>query len=150
MSDGRRVECAFDTAAVGAPALAVRLPAARSYRLSVEWHGRSPSPAPEQRSYRLGEMLQLPAGIRLSQIDDPQKSLTGGHIVAAGFHTVFASVRQGDCGWSMPILFKARAETPSFVAVPSMAADVPGEQVDLSSVLNHQVTGIFTRVYAKR
>src|ERR1019366_4009711 len=68
---------------------------------------------------------------------------------AAGFHTVFASVRQGDCGWSMPISFEARAEAPSLVAVPSMAADVPGEQVDLFSVLNHQVTEIFTRVYAE-
>jgi hypothetical protein len=149
MSDGRRVECAFDTAAVGAPALAVRLPAARSYRLSVEWHGRSPSPAPEQRSYRLGEVLQLPSGIGLGLIDDPQKSLVRDRATAAGFHTVFASVRQGDCGWSMPISFEARAEAPSFVAVPSMAADVPGEQVDLSSVLNHQVTEIFTRVYAE-
>ena len=149
MSNARRVKCAFDTAAVGAPVLTVRMPAARSNRVSIDWHGRAPTVVPPQRTASVGETLNLPAGIELSQIDDPQKSLASGRVAAAGFHTVFANVREGDCSWSMPISFEAKAEVPSFAAVHHMAADVPGEQVDLSSLLKHQVTQIFTRVYAE-
>ena len=149
MSNGRRVECAFDTAGVGAPVLAVKLPAARANRVSVEWHGRTPLAAPAQRSYRVGEAIELPVAIRLKEIDDPQGCLVEGEVRAAGFHTVFANVREGDCAWTMPISFEAKADTPEFAAVPRMPADLPGEQVDLSSLLKRNVTEIFTRVYAE-
>jgi len=149
MSNGRRVECAFDAAAVGAPVLTLKLPAARSSLVSLEWHGRAPLLAPAQRGYRVGEALELPRGVALRQIDDPQKSLAAGRVAIAGFHTVFANVREGDCAWSMPISFDVKAEDVSFVAAPRMAADVPGEQVDLTSVLKHRVTEIFARVYAE-
>ena len=149
MSSGRRVECAFDTAAVGAPVLTIRLPPAKSNRVSIEWHGRPPSFAPAQRTVRVGERLSLPPGIQLAQIDDPQMSLASGRVAATGFHTVFANLREADCSWSMPVSFNAKAEAPSFVSVPQMAAEVPGEQVDLTSLLKHQVTEIFTRVYAE-
>jgi hypothetical protein len=149
ISNGRRMECAFDTAAVGAPVLTVKLPAARANRVSVEWHGRAPLAAPAQRSYRVGEAIALPVAIRLQQIDDPQGCLADGKVRAAGFHTVFANVREGDCAWTMPISFEAKADAPAFAAVPSMPADLPGEQVDLSSLLKHNVPETFTRVYAE-
>jgi hypothetical protein len=149
MSNGRRVTCAFDASAVGAPALTVRLPAMRSNRISVEWHGRAPSHVPAQRSYRVGEALELPVGIASRQVEDPQTSLSNGRVAVAGFHTVFANVREAECAWSMPISFEAKAEAPLFAAVPPRSADVPEEQLDLSSVLKHKVTEIFTRVYAK-
>ena len=40
--DGRRVDCVFDTAAVGEPMLMVRVPPARSNRIEIEWHERNP------------------------------------------------------------------------------------------------------------
>jgi hypothetical protein len=147
--NGKRVDCAFDAGAVGIPAVTVNLPAARASRVSVEWRGRAPMAAQAQRSYRVGEAVELPAGIRLAQIDDPQSCLADGKVAAAGFHTVFANVREGDCAWTMPISFEAKADTPAFVAVPHMPASVPGEQLDLSSLLKHNVSEIFTRIYAE-
>jgi Domain of unknown function (DUF4450) len=148
-ANGKRVECAFDAAAVGGPALTVKVPAARANRISVEWHGRAPMAAPGQRSYRVGERLELPAGIGLAQLDDPQGALADGRVTATGFHMVFANMREGDAAWSMPISFEVKAEVPMFAAVPHMPADVPGEQLNLSGVLKHNVTEIFTRVYVE-
>src|ERR1035437_4203303 len=116
--NGRHVECAFDATAVGAPLLTVRLPAARANHVTVEWHGTAPAPAPAQRSYRIGEALQLPRGVDPNQIDDPQKALANSRVATAGFHTVFAGMRQGDCRWSMPICFEAKPEANPFLAVP--------------------------------
>jgi len=147
--NGTRVQCAFDATAVGGPAVNVKLPAARSNHVTVEWHGRAPSLAPAQRSYRLGDAIELPAGIKLTQVDDPQGCLADGKQAAGGFHTVFANVREGDCAWTMPISFDSGRDKPLYAAVPPMPADIAGEQVDLSSLLKHKVTEIFTRVYAE-
>jgi len=149
LSDGKRVVCGFDVEAVETPMLTVKLPAARVNRISVEWHGRPPSVAPARRSYRVGEALELPASIQMNQVDDPQKSLSGGCVAVTGFHTVFTNMHESDCAWSMPISFEAKAEAPLFTAVPRMPARVLGEQVNLSAVLKHNVTEIFTRVYSE-
>jgi hypothetical protein len=149
-SDGRRVECAYDATAVGAPMLSVKLPAARVNRIAIEWHGRAPSVAPALRSYRVGEALDPLGGVGPGNLDDPQRSLAGGRVVAAtGFHTVFANMHEGDCTWAMPISFDAKPDRAMFAAIPRLGETVAGEQVDLSPVLKHQVTEIFTRVYAE-
>jgi hypothetical protein len=49
----------------------------------------------------------------------------------------------------MPISFDSGRDKPLYAAVPPMPADIAGEQVDLSSLLKHNVTEIFTRVYAE-
>jgi Domain of unknown function (DUF4450) len=147
MSAGTRVKCAFDAGAVGTPAVRVELPAAQSYRVTVEWHGQPPVEAPAQKSYRVGVALELPRGVTSGQIDDPQGCLANGTIAAAGFHTVFAKMRQGDCSWSMPISFVAKPQRAEFVAVPELPEGARMEQVDLSGVLKNHVTEIFTRVY---
>jgi hypothetical protein len=82
-------------------------------------------------------------------VDDPQAALVDGRVRAAGFHTVFVNVREGDAAWSMPISFDVKAEAPMFAPVPHMAAEVSGEQVNLSAVLKNNVSEIFTRVYAE-
>jgi hypothetical protein len=97
----------------------------------------------------VGEALELPFGVGLGQVDDPQGALAGGRITAAGFHVAFANVHEGDAVWSMPIAFEAKAEASLFAAIPSLAADVRGEQLDLAAFLRHQVTEIFTRGYAE-
>ncbi len=147
--DGRRVECAFDPVAVGAPVLRVKVPAARSNEIIIEWHGRAPMSVAAQRSYHVGEALQLSAGVGFGQIDDPQKALAGGKVAAVGFHTVFAVVREGDCSWSMPISFDVKAEEDRYAAVPALPMHAPSEQVDLSTVLKHRVTEIFIRDYSE-
>ena len=76
--------------------------------------------APAQKSYRVGEALELPRGVTIKEIDDPQGCLVDGKIAAAGFHTVFANVRVGDCSWAMPISFTAKAGRAEFVAVPAL------------------------------
>jgi hypothetical protein len=147
--NGRRLESSFDTEAVGEPMLRMEVPAARANKVSVEWHGRAPMAAPAKRTYRVGEALDLPAGIALGQVDDPQASLAGERVATIGFHTVFANVREGECAWAMPISFEVSTETPMFASVPRMATDRRGEQIDLTSVLKDRVTEIFTRVYAE-
>jgi len=147
--NGKRLGCSFDAAAVGLPVVTITVSAARENQISFEWHGRAPMIAPAQRSYRVDEALELPRGIGLGQVDDPQSALLDGRVKATGFHTVFVNVRDGDAPWSMPISFEAKVDEPMFAAVPHMAAEVPGEQVNLSSVLRHHVTEIFTRVYAE-
>jgi hypothetical protein len=147
--NGTRLACAFDTAAVGAPVVTVKLPAAPASRVTAEWRGRAPMAAIAQRNYRVGEALELQAGIGVAQIDDPQGCLANGKVIAPGFHTVFANVREGDCAWTTPVSFEVKADEPMFAAVPQIPANIPGEQVDLSSLLKHNVTDIFTRVYAE-
>ncbi|MGA2439265.1 MAG: alpha-L-rhamnosidase, partial [Acidobacteriaceae bacterium] len=75
LCNGTRATCAFDPEAVGSPQLIIHLPAARDYKVSVEWHGLAPSKAPAQRTYRVGETLVLPQGVTLAHIDDPQHVL---------------------------------------------------------------------------
>jgi hypothetical protein len=148
-ANGKRIECSFDANAVGEPILVVRVPAERENHIYVDWHGRGPTSAPAQRSYRVGEKLELPAGIGLAQIDDPQGALVDGCVAATGFHTVFANVREGHAAWSMPISFETQVPTPMFAPVPQLPMEMLDEQVDLSSVLKNSVTEIFTRVYAE-
>jgi hypothetical protein len=135
----------FDPAAVGAPAVVVTLPAAPSWSVAVEWAGDPPAPLPAHRTYSVGQPLALPPGVTLAQIDDPQHSLASGRVVAAGYHTVFANMRVGDCRWSLPISFEVKADAPAPVTAPHGTP----EPLDLSAVLKHQLNQIFTRPYTE-
>ncbi len=148
--NGKQVECTFDAAAVGVPILTLRLPAALSNHISVDWHGDAPAALPIQRNYSVSDALELLAGVTLAQIDDLQKCLADGHIAVPGFHTVFATMHDSDCTWSMPISFNAKSASPEFTAVPQqLPAKAYAEPVDLSLVLKDRITDIFTRVYAE-
>ena len=149
-SNGQRVQCAFDSAAVGTPTLTAKLPAARSYRLTVEWHGRAPSVAATQRKLPRRRSSHSPATASPSPRSTIRSTRSrNGRIASPGFHTVFANMHEGDCKWSMPIPFEAKADAPLFLPMPHLAASVPGEQIDLSAVLKHHVTEIFTRGYTE-
>lgn len=146
--NGACVECAFDPAAVGAPVLHVKLPPAASYKISIQWHGKPSTPSPVIRSYRLGEKLQFPHGVSPTQIDDPQRALSAAHTVSVGFHTVFANIKEVDSEWSMPICFEVEGEPP-LAPVPKLARGAHPEPLDLSAVLVHQITEIFSQPYAE-
>ena len=135
----------FDRAAVGAPAVVVTLPAAPSWKVTVEWSGDAPAPLPAHRSYSAGQALALPPGVSLAQIDDPQQSLAGGHVAATGYHTVFANMEVGDCRWSLPISFDVKGDAP----LPAIGTRGRPEPLDLSAVLKHQIDEIFTRPYVE-
>jgi hypothetical protein len=145
--NGKRVECAFAPETVGEPVLRFEVPASRTNSIAIEWHGRAPMSVPATRSYAFGDRFELPAGIAIGQIDDPQDSLAQGHVASTGFHTVFANVREGDCEWSVPISFQVKAAKPMFSAVPQLASTEHSEPVNLDPVLKNNVTEIFTRVY---
>jgi len=147
--NGTGVECAFTPDAVGSPQLAIALPAARSYKISVEWHGDPLMQAPAAHTYRIGDPFNLPKGVTLAQIDDPQHALTDGRVTSPGFHTVFANIHNGDCRWTLPISFNARPATPAFAPIPALPAAAHIEQLDLTPLLKNQITEIFTRVYAE-
>ena len=105
--------------------LMLKVPAARSNEIIVEWHGRPPLVAPVQKSYSLREKLEVLAVAGLAQVDDPRRSLVDGLVSVIGFHTVFANVQVGDCRWSMPISFEVMARLPRFAEIPRMAAIGP-------------------------
>jgi hypothetical protein len=148
-SGAMHVEHTFDPAAVGEPLLTVKLPAARNYRISIAWHGNAPTATPVQRTYDFGAAIELPAGVTLLQIEDPQKALADGHIAAPGFHTIFANMKQGECAWSLPISFDAKPAVTAFAPIPMLAAGSHTEHLDLTSVMKHNIPEIFARIYAE-
>src|ERR1017187_7515881 len=146
-SGGAEVSSSFVPAAVGAPALIVKLPAAPSWKVTVEWNGDEPILLPAHRIYSAGQALTLPPGVSLDQIDDPQHCLAGGHVAATGYHTVFANMHEGDCRWSLPVSFEVKADAPLPAAAPAIGTQQRSEPVDLFGVLKHQINEIFMRPY---
>ena len=145
--NGKRVTCEFDQTAVGEPRLTIHLPPTPSNRIEIKWHGTVSLQPPAHESYRMGDTLELPMGLTLAQIDDPQKALSNGRVSAPGFHIVFANVREGDSTWSMPISFDTKLDAVHFPAVPHMEPSTAGDQLDLALLLKDRITEIFTRSY---
>lgn len=127
----------------------LRLPAAATHQIKIDWRGRAPSASPAPRLYRVVDALQLPAGVTLKQIADPQNVLADGRFAKAGTHTLFAAIYEGERAWSMAISFTATPAEPEFIPVPPLTAGMRGEPVDLSATLNSRITEIFTRVYSE-
>jgi hypothetical protein len=145
-NSGTPVQVDFNAGAVGHPLLRINLlNPGPTYRISIQWHGRAPIPAPASQTLRFNQPLALPTGVTLAQIDDPQRSLTEGRATAAGFHTVFANMRQDDCAWSMPISFRVAPSAPAFLPIPHATSGQRAEPLDLTPHLIHQIAGIFTR-----
>ena len=148
-SNGVRVPPSFANLSATSPMLELRLPAAATHQIRIDWHGPAPSSAPAHRVYSVGDALQLPAGVTLKQISDPQKVLAGGRIAKAGAHTLFAAIYEGERAWSMAIPFTATPVSPQFLPVPMLRGSEAMEPVDLGGVMNSRITEIFTRVYAE-
>jgi hypothetical protein len=139
--------------------LQVRLPAQRSARINIAWHGHAPLGIPVVRTYQQAADLDLPRGVGVDQIDDPQQCLgMGGAGLRAsrtGFHTVFVNVHEGDARWALPLSFEVKSddpEDPNYVKielVPSAGTGDRLEAVSLDGVLRDHITDIFTREYAE-
>lgn len=134
---------------IGTPRIVCHLPAAPSWAVHIEWVGEAPATMPEHFTCSVGELLPLPDGVTLVQLDDPQRCLNHGRITSPGFHTVFANIHQDDCHWSMPIAFTAKPAAkpvPALLPTPSRGQMDP---IDLSGALRHRITDIFTRSHAE-
>jgi hypothetical protein len=155
----KAVKAAFDAEAVGGPVLRVELPAGREFSVRLEWRGNPPMGVPAVRTYQQAEDLELPRGVAIEQIDDPQRCLSmGGQGLRAwrpGFHTVFATMRAVDATWSLPLSFQVSGDEAQFygyaelTAVPTAHAGAKLEPVDLSGVMKNAITEIFTRGYVE-
>ncbi len=148
-SNGTHIPCTFDPTAVGTPTLEVKLPAATSWSITVQWKGNPPPQPPPTQITKLGDALTLPPNVIIANIDDPQHALTDGKITAPGFHTVFAKMRVDDCRWSLPISFHTPDPALQFVPIPTAAANARVETIDLSQTLRHNINEIFTRSYTE-
>ena len=144
---GSVVPVAFDAEAVGNPAVLIHLPVAAAWDVQLDWRGAVPTAVPEYRTYLLEEAIEWPAGVTLSNIDDPQGCLRHGRAVTAGHHTVFARVHEHDCRWTLPISFAAKGQVQPASIVTRVPQDLHPEPLNLQPWLNENITAIFRRSY---
>jgi len=163
LCNGASAKCAFDPEAVDSPLLIIHLPAARSYKIGIEWNGFKPPRDLSNLSFRVGEELfdwKINMDIRIAgdqglglalfgfTLDDPQHALTGNNITSLGFHTIFFNMKQDDCAWTLPLSFDVKPAASAFTPIPTLTAGERAEPLDLTSLLKDQINEIFTRVYA--
>lgn len=146
-SGSSAVPATFDAEAVGNPSVLIHLPAATDWTVQIDWRGNAPSSVPQYRSYRLGEAIELPAGVALSDIDDPQSCLKHGRTAIPGHHTVFARIHEHDCRWLLPISFETKGEVLPASVVTSVPANLHPEPLNLQPWLKHIVADVFLRSY---
>lgn len=144
---GERVECRFDEHAVGRPMVMIVLPEAKAWDVKLHWEGNPPAAVPARRKYRPGDALELPAGVGMEQVSDPQGCLKAGRVALEGHHVVFAEMREGDCRWSLPIAFTTEKREARSAVAMSNVPELRPEMVDLTAHLQHRVTEIFSRGY---
>jgi hypothetical protein len=142
------IETSFDPDAVGTPVLSVSAPSSSYWKVEVTWQGRTASRPPTRRTYKVGEALVLPTGPHYSQIDDPQRCLTNGHISRPGSHVIFLRTHQEDCQWWMPLSFEAKDDVTAPAPTARIASGARTEPIDLYGKLQHNITDIFQRSYS--
>jgi hypothetical protein len=147
-NEGREVETAFDSEAVGSPQVTCRISAAKQWKLRIEWKGAEPMIAPAKRVAKIGDLVTPGLGDALMEIDDPQKAIDRNRAAAEGFHTVFAQVRDGESRWQMPISYEAKRALISPLPKDVKFARQQMETVDLSAVLKHDLKTLYARDYS--
>lgn len=102
-SNGQRITGAFDSEAAGEPMLNVTLPAARSHRIAIAWHGHAyQPPVPQVIPRKVFETLPvppLPAGAATKAIDLSGVMKNG---VTEIFTRLYAEPRSQYCSLSFP------------------------------------------------
>jgi hypothetical protein len=140
--NGIQSSFSFDPESIGSPLLLIKSPAAPSWKVEVQWQGEAIEAAPPHRFVSANE--NVVASWHKEQIDDPQGCLHEGAAIAPGSHTVFIHRNKGACTWWMPVSFTMHPD-----AAPVVPARINGrmETLDLTSLLTHRITEIFTRGY---
>jgi hypothetical protein len=134
----------FDEEAIGAPRLKLESASAFEWVIEVHWSEEAAFVLPEFQRCKVGDKLHMPENT--VSMDDPQNALAQGAARVAGNHVVFACVQQGACRWWQPVSFHAESlHAPD--AEPHAHRRL--EPIDLSSILNQNITNIFKRSYAQ-
>ncbi|WP_082685271.1 DUF4450 domain-containing protein [Hymenobacter sedentarius] len=144
-------------AAVGRPVIELSSTPAVQYVVEIRWQGDVPDAATAQPNYQAGAPLTVRfAHAAIAQVFDPQhvlqqvktneSELTAQVAGAAGSHTAFVQLRQGELKWWEPVgVTIARP----LAAVPAAPATGPAKwaAVDLAAYFNDRVTRIFQNQY---
>ncbi len=139
----------FDPDATGSPSiLLTNFPAATAWKIDVRWHGHAPTGSPGLLTCHTGDTIALPIGITASEIDDPQACLQSGVAATPGHHAVFVPIHQASCRYWLPIALEILPHEIYSVEVSETAAAETFEPLDLSDLLDSNITDILTRDYA--
>lgn len=148
-------------AAHGYPNIIIEMPSSAAATVIIEWEGKELSPltSKELLIAQGGKMsLQLPGGVTISQVHDPQgilhtHSIEGSDFKALlksspqGHHTFFVQTRQGEMNWWQPV--NVYIETPKAPAHLDFAGIRPEacRMIDFDRKLNASVTDIYRNQY---
>lgn len=148
-------------AANGYPNIIIEMPSSAAATVIIEWEGKELSPltSKELLIAQGGKMsLQLPCGVTISQVHDPQgilhaHSIEGSDFKALlksspqGHHTFFVQTRQGEMNWWQPV--NVYIETPKAPAHLDFADIRPDacRMIDFDRKLNASVTDIYRNQY---
>lgn len=148
IANGRSASAHFDPEAVGSPSIHIRLAAAATWKISIQWHGTSPLAPPALFTCSLNEVVSLPHSIKHSLIDDPQSCLRDGRVIKSGHHTIFARIQQGDCRYWLPISLQVAAQQPLLIDTVAPAdANAVLDPIELAPFFEGHINDIFTRSY---
>ena len=104
---------------VGTPRIEILAATAPQFDVRIQWAGDTPAALRSKPVAAIGDNFEAQVSpAQIEEVADPQKMLTGLRKTATGFeatvtgaaghHTVFARVRQGQLRWWMPVDFEAR------------------------------------------
>jgi hypothetical protein len=147
-ANGRPATAHFDAEAVGSPCIHVRLSAAATWKISIQWHGIAPLAPPALRTCRVNEAVPLPHNITQAPLNDPQSCLRDGFATKPGYHTIFARIQQQDCRYWLPISLQVTAPQPLLTddIAPVLSTAVI-DPIELAPFFEHHINDIFTRSY---
>ncbi len=148
LSNGLAFPFAFDPDATGAPRIILtNFPEATAWKIDIRWHGHAPAEPPARHTCRVGDTVALPPGITAAQIDDPQACLQSGVAATPGQHAVFVPIHQSSCRYWLPIALEILPREIYTVEVSATSAAETFDPLDLSSLLENNITAILQRDY---
>lgn len=148
-------------AANGYPNIIIEMPSPAAATVIIEWEGKELSPltSKELLIAQGGKMsLQLPGGVTVSQVYDPQgvlhtHSIEGSNFKALlksspqGHHTFFVHTRQGEMNWWQPVNVCIEApKAPAYLDFADIRPDAC-RMIDFDRQLNASVTDIYRNEY---
>lgn len=159
--NGNPVHWKATEAANGYPNIIIEMPSSAAATVIIEWEGKELSPltSKELLIAQGGKMsLQLPGGVTVSQVYDPQgvldtHSIEGSDFKALlksspqGHHTFFVYTRQGEMNWWQPVNVCIEApKAPAYLDFADIRPDAC-RMIDFDRQLNASVTDIYQNEY---
>lgn len=148
-------------AANGYPNIIIEMPPCAHATVIIEWEGKELSPltSKELRIAQGGKMsLQLPGGVTISQVYDPQGILDSHSIEGRQFkavlrsspqehHTFFVHTHQEEMNWWQPVnVYIEAPKAPAYLDFADIRPDAC-RMIDFDRQLNASVTDIYRNEY---